>query len=105
MTTKIHILALLSLGLILGGCSVNVTPSPISGSKADGTVTLSYQYGVFQQPVVDWSTAQSQAMTRCKAWGYTNAEQFGGQNNQCLQYNGYGSCVNTQVNVTYQCTN
>ncbi|MAH04932.1 MAG: hypothetical protein CL561_05205 [Alphaproteobacteria bacterium] len=91
--------------ILVAGCATNVTPTPIGGSKADGTVTLAFQYSMFEQPVVDWPTAQVQAVSRCKAWGYKDADSFGGQQNQCLAYNGYGSCVNTQVSITYQCTN
>ena len=90
--------------LLLSGCATNVTPQATGGSKADGTVTLSYEYGLFEQPVVDWSTAKVQAKERCKAWHYKNAEAFGGAQTHCLAFNGYGNCVRTQVNVTYQCT-
>lgn len=89
--------------LALYSCATNVTPQPIGGSKADGTVTLSFQYGMFETPVVDWVTASGNAVERCKAWGYKNANAFGGSQNICLAHNGYGNCVRTQVNVTYQC--
>ena len=90
--------------MLLCGCATNVTPQPIGGSKSDGTVTVSFEYGMFQKPIVNWETANRSAIERCMAWGYNDAEAFSGAQNTCLAYNGYGNCVRTQVNVTYQCT-
>src|SRR5690348_8046420 len=90
--------------LLIAGCATNITPQATAGSKADGTVTLSYEYGMIEQPVVDWSVANKTAKERCKAWHYRNAEAFGGSQNRCLASDAYGSCGRTQVNVTYQCT-
>ncbi len=90
--------------LLITGCATNITPQATGGSKADGTITVSYEYGVFEQPVVDWTAANRTAKERCKAWHYRNATAFGGTQNQCLAYNGYGSCVRMRVNITYQCT-
>ncbi len=59
---------------------------------------------MFQKPVVDWQVANQQAIQRCAAWGYNHAEAFGGGQQNCLAYNGYGNCTNMQVLVTYQCT-
>ena len=73
-------------------------------NRAIGTVTVTYEYGLFEKPVVDWATANRTAKERCNAWHYKNAEAFGGSQNRCLAVNGYGDCMRTQVNVTYQCT-
>ena len=89
--------------LLLVACATNKVLQATGGSKADGTVTLSYQYGGFEQPIVDWQQAQVNAHSRCQAWGYKNAESFGGSTSTCLAYNAYG-CLREQVNVTYQCT-
>lgn len=43
-------------------------------------------------------------MQRCKARGYSNAEPFGGTENKCVAFNGYGNCVKTRVNIVYQCS-
>ena len=87
----------------LTGCATTKTLLPINGSKADGTVTLAYEYGAFEDPQVDWNLAKTTARARCAAWGYKNAEAFGGAQNHCTAYSEYG-CVNTQVNVIYQCS-
>ncbi len=90
--------------LSLSACATPETLQATGGSRADGTVNLSYEYGMFQKPVVDMNLALVTAQARCKAWGYTDAQAFGGQINHCQQFNGYGNCLNMLVTVTYQCT-
>lgn len=89
--------------ITITGCATNIRPSATGGSKADGTVTMSYQYGGFQKPVIDWNQAAIDAANRCASWGYTGAEPFGGSTSQCVFNNGYG-CNRWQVNMQYQCT-
>lgn len=93
-----------SLCLVLVGCATHKVMQATGGSKSDGTVDLSFNYGMFEKPEVDWQSALTTAQKRCAAWGYKNAESFGGQKNSCQAYNGYGNCVNMAVTVTYQCT-
>lgn len=90
--------------LSLTACTDNVTPTPVGGSRADGTVVEAFQFGAFDKPVVDWATADADAKERCHAWGYTNAERFAGLQKICQERNGYGMCMQTEVHVTYQCT-
>ncbi|WP_222149639.1 YecR family lipoprotein, partial [Escherichia coli] len=40
---------------------------------------------------------------KCKTWGYTGAEAFGGQTSTCAQVGAYG-CEMTNVSIEYQCT-
>lgn len=91
-------------GTFLMACATNKELVPTGGSKADGTVDLSYEFGAFEKPVVNMAAAQIAAVQRCGAWGYTNAEPFGGEKRQCQGYDGYGNCVRWFVTVTYQCT-
>jgi hypothetical protein len=100
-----NIISLLAFALLLSACSTPKTLQATGGSKADATVDLSYSYGIFEEPVIDWSLALVTAKERCKAWDYKNAESFGGQKNTCQAFNGYGDCVNTLVTITYQCMN
>ena len=90
--------------VLLTGCATQKILTPTGGSKADGTVVLSYEYGMFEQPIVDHVAAQALAKKRCAAWRYKNAEAFGSGTSDCLAYNGYGNCVRQRVNVIYQCT-
>ena len=39
--------------LLLQGCAVNKQLVPTGGSRADGTVTLAFEYGIFDAPRLD----------------------------------------------------
>jgi len=97
---------LIALVLVLSvtGCTVQKTLVPTGGSRADGTVEMSYDFRMFETPQVDYSQGASTARQRCAAWGYSDAAPFGGQKSACQQFNGYGNCVHTLVTVQYQCT-
>jgi len=98
-------LPLLVLLMTLGstGCAVVKVPVATGGSRADGTVQLSYEYGLFERPQVDWGTAQLTAVQRCRAWGYGQADPFQPLS-RCLATDGSGNCVRFQITTTYQCT-
>lgn len=89
--------------MIVTACATNKTLVPIGGSRADGTVQLAFDYGMFEKPKVDYAAAQAAARQTCQAWGYRDAQPFGGGMNQCIATNQYG-CVQTRVIITYQCT-
>lgn len=91
--------------MFLAGCATAAvkTPQATGGSKADGTVDLSYSFTWLEKPVVDWTTAQESAISRCQAWGYKKADAFGGHKTACQAFDGYGNCISTVVTVTYQC--
>ncbi|NCC61992.1 MAG: hypothetical protein EOM12_13875 [Verrucomicrobiae bacterium] len=74
----------------------------MDGSKADGKVTLTYEYGLFEKPVADWEAANSQAVARCKAWGYSGAESFGAQQEECVNHDG-NDCYRYRGTINYQC--
>lgn len=88
---------------MLSGCAVQKHMTPTSGSKADGTVVMSYDYGIFEKPQIDSSEAIAAAAQRCKAWGYTSAEPFGGVTQQCTAPSSSG-CMQYHVNQEFQCT-
>lgn len=90
---------------LISSCSTNITPVVTGGSKADGIVTLGYQYGYFEKPHVDMAAASSKAQQRCIAWGYSRAEAFDGVETQCFQKNGFGTCLEGRVKIQYQCVN
>ena len=102
MNKKILTIAIFPL-LALNACATQKTLIPTGGSKADGIVSLSYEVGMFEQPIVDYSQGVQAAIQRCEAWGYSDAEAFGGQESRCQAYNGYGNCVRQMVTVKYQC--
>ncbi|EKM6441136.1 hypothetical protein PU783_004249 [Cronobacter sakazakii] len=97
------LLILLTSTLILSGCATKKQLVPTGGSKSDGTVRMSYSYGMFESPVVDPSQGMTSAKARCAAWGYSGAEPFGGFTSQCTQPSSSG-CMQTTVTIEYQCT-
>ena len=89
--------------LLLQGCAVTKQLVPTGGSRADGTVTLAFEYGIFEVPQLDAQQGLDAAKQRCAAWGYENATPFGGTQQQCINANNSG-CVRWLVSITYQCT-
>jgi YecR-like lipoprotein len=85
------------------GCAVQKQWIPTGGSRADGTVDLSYEYGMFQKPQVDETQGVDLAASTCAGWGYTGAQPFGGTLSRCEAVNGYGNCVRFLVTRKYQC--
>lgn len=84
-------------------CTANKELIPIGGSRADGTVELAFDYGMFQKPKVDEQAALRAAREKCSAWGYADAKPFGSFFKQCMGYSGMG-CASWRVTVKYQCT-
>lgn len=91
------------IALLLQGCAAQKTMVPTGGSRADGTVKLSYEYGMFEAPKVDMAQGTVAANKRCGSWGYTGAEPFGGETRTCNSYGG-GGCNRWLVTVEFQCT-
>lgn len=89
--------------LALWGCAVPKVPVPVGGSRADGVVRMAYEYGGLEVPQVDAYATKVSAAQRCAAWGYSDAEPFGGVMSQCEAANQYG-CIRYLVTISYQCT-
>jgi hypothetical protein len=88
---------------VLAACATNKELVPTGGSRADGVVDLSFEFGGFEQPVVNRDQGLVAARARCAAWGYADAEPFGGEKRQCQFSNQYG-CGRWLVTISYQCT-
>jgi hypothetical protein len=99
MAKNVILLAMLAF---LVSCATTKQYGATGGSRADGTVKLSYQYGGFEKPVVDPQQALSLARSKCRAWGYTDAEAFGTEISTCTASNAYG-CLQYVVTAEYQC--
>ena len=103
---NIRIVALVASLLTLvmvQGCAVQKELVSTGGSRADGTVKLSYEYSMFEQPKINKLQGLSVATQRCAAWGYTGAEPFGGGTKTCTNRSTSG-CNAWMVTVEYQCT-
>lgn len=91
--------------IILAACASQKDLIPSGGSRADGAVQMSYEYGLFESPVVDMGQGTAAAGNTCHGWGYSGAQPFGGQTRKCLvRDDSGGGCVRMQVTVQFQCT-
>ena len=90
------------VALALISCARNKELVPTGGSRADGTVHLSFEHGNLEIPKLNMEQGLVAARERCRAWGYTDAEPFGGQQRHCQLPNDYG-CARWLVTLTYQC--
>lgn len=89
---------------VLVGCATPKTWVATGGSRADGVVSLAYEYGVFEAPEVNEQQAVTEAAARCAVWGYTHAVAFGGEVRSCSSPDGFGGCNLWRVTKDYQCT-
>jgi hypothetical protein len=98
-----NVAALLAAALALQACAVQKDLVATGGSRADGTVKLAYEFESYQKPVVNLQQGTATAAERCKSWGYSGAEPFGGETRLCNNSNRDG-CTRWQVTVEFQCT-
>jgi len=89
--------------LALAGCATKKQLVPTGGSKADGTVKLSFEHGPFETPRINITQGTAAAKRRCEAWGYSGAEPFGGSTKQCVENSGR-TCGTWRVTYEFQCT-
>ena len=87
----------------LAGCVSQKDWAATGGSRSDGTVKISYEYGKLEIPQVDEQQGNVIAKSRCSAWGYSGAEAFGGSVKVCNQSSLHG-CDGWLVTREYQCT-
>ena|SRR5438045_2652191 len=99
---KTKILALGALA-VLAGCATVSQMTATGGSRADGIVRLSYEAGNFDKVRIDEATALKTAQARCRTWGYSDAEAFGGVTRQCQSSAGIYGCNRWLVTKEYQC--
>jgi hypothetical protein len=102
MKVLARLAALTVVILTFQGCAVQKQLVATGGSRADGTVKMSYEFGIFEQPVINVQQGLQSAIQRCQSWGYTGAEAFGGQTKQCNAY-GSGTCNSWLVTMEFQC--
>lgn len=88
---------------LTSGCTVNKVLVPTGGSRADGTVEMSYEVGEFEDVVVDLAQGAEAARQRCVAWGYSDAQAFGAQKRVCQIPGGFSGCAKFLVTIEYQC--
>jgi hypothetical protein len=100
---KNRISALFITALFLVGCATPKQLVATGGSRADGTVKMSYEHSPFEVPQVNGAQGIATAKQRCAAWGYSGAEPFGGTTKKCVN-NSSSGCNRWMVTFEYQCT-
>lgn len=94
---------LILIALSFSACAVQKEMVATGGSRADGTIKLSYQVSPIELPIIDENRSLTAAAQRCQAWGYENAEKFGGSNTTCTSPSFVGCALYT-ITTEYQCT-
>ncbi len=89
--------------LLTYGCVEKRIPQAASGSRAHGTVELTFDYSPALPTEVDWKEAERRAAHRCQNWGYSQAERFDIINRECIQPHSEEGCMRYRVDVLYQC--
>lgn len=85
------------------GCSVQRQWTATGGSRADGTITMAYEYGWLQTPHADDAQGALAAGQECENWGYKSAQAFPGATDSCEARDGYGNCMKHLVQKKFQC--
>lgn len=101
-------LCVLTALMVIVGCATVVQKQwgVVSGSKADGVVTLAYEYGEMEKPVTDMAQGLDLAVKRCAAWGYKNATAFDSTMTNCIHSPGaLTDCGKYRVTMEFQCLN
>lgn len=96
---------LILISLLLSGCTHQVHKEwlALGGSKSDGTVKLGYNQKHLERFQIPKSQAIELATSKCKKWGYKNAEPFGSQIENCKEVNPYVGCVDLDITAEFQC--
>lgn len=89
--------------ICLAGCAAQKEWAATGGSRADGTVELAFEYGMFEKPEISNAQGVELATSTCAGWGYTASQAFGGTMSKCEAANAYGNCLRTLVTRKYQC--
>jgi len=89
---------------LLTACAAQKVFQATGGNRAAGTVDVSFQYGVREKPRYNTRQALDVALSQCKSWGYSSAEQFGGRKARCERGGGRQGCELTTVTIPYKCT-
>jgi hypothetical protein len=103
MTKRVALLMVVVAVLGVVGCAVRKDWFASGGSRADGVAQLSVTWAQFEKPVVAPNQGLALARSKCGAWGYTDAEPFGGQVTKCNSRDYQGNCNGWVATASYQC--
>lgn len=95
----------ISVLFLFTGCSVTKVPTATDGSKSDGTLSYSYNYTAWPFTSYDaqWEDIEVEAKKKCRNWGYSDVESFGGTKKECARRAPAGNCNEWRITKKYQC--
>ena len=90
------------VALVTSCAPTTIYPKVVGGSKSDATVTLAGNYtGGPGNYVVKWDAAKADAVRRCQAWGYRDADFFPEASQECVRMG--ATCIEWRVSWQAQC--
>ncbi|HAT1683676.1 TPA: hypothetical protein I8Y21_004431 [Klebsiella oxytoca] len=99
--STIPVLVVSFASCFLSGCAVTDL-SATGGSRADGTIVMSAEYGELDYLDINKNKALAAATKRCQSWGYNSAQSFDTGISKCSDFSGFG-CTRYIYSLTYQC--
>lgn len=94
-------LTLVAILVLATGCTTYKLWNEAGSDQDSATVDLSYEYGKFENPMVDERAGVEMARERCKDWGYPSAQRKG-EDRQCID-GIETSCGKWRVTRHYRC--
>jgi len=106
---KLTIITTLTTAIFLAGCvplpePAAIVPQATGGNLAQGSVEMSYTKPPHLRPRVDWQAAQQSAVNRCNGWGFSGAQAYANDRQECVSQDVNGNCRLQQITRVYQCT-
>lgn len=90
--------------LVVSGCATLKTPQINGTNRNEGLVDLSYSYGLFERPQVNWEQAElTTATQQCQSWGYQKPSANSDPWQECASTDSRGNCNSHIVTKRYQC--
>lgn len=90
--------------LLVSGCATLKTPQINGTNRDEGLVDLSYSYGLFERPQVNWEQAElTTATQQCQSWGYQKPSANSEPWKECASTDSRGNCNSHIVTKRYQC--
>ena len=72
------------LVVFMSGCATIKVPQVAGTNKGHGIVEMSYNYGGFEVPKVDWEQTLNTASGQCKSWGFEPAAKSSEPHEECI---------------------
>jgi hypothetical protein len=100
--TLLRVALLIPAFSLLGACATSERWSPAGGDRETGIVKVSYEHEGEAEPALSEAQADRMAESRCKTWGYRDAELIPGLIRSCTDEDG-NRCELWKVTREYQC--